>query len=236
MLKTCPACDFPSFSSDAFCAGCGAPLLAAPAPDAGERVRRRAASPGVTLHRRRRALWVKVIAIVIFWGAVIGVCYALFSYLAKDVPWADVAAVVTGRRRGGAGDPAPTEAGVFDENVSGDALLPPIVPERADVPPAPPPDAKPEWGEPDSNGYSELAAPGGSPGLFFMKAAVRGTRVNLRSEPNTRSSVVGRFAGGHEFVTSRRYWSGQEKFHWYRVESDAGSGWMYGEYLRVTED
>jgi hypothetical protein len=190
------------------------------------------------VHKRGRALWVRLISVVLFWGIVVGICYALFGYLAKDVPWADVAAVVTGRRRDAANAPAEAETGVSDEHISVDAHLPPIIPEPPveASPGLPPPDVKPEWGEPDSNGYSELTAPGVEPGGFLMKAVVRGTRVNLRSEPNTRSTVVGRFAGGHEFMTERRYWSGREKFHWYRVESDAGSGWMYGEYLRVTED
>jgi hypothetical protein len=223
---TCERCGEPIFADDRFCGNCGV-LQTSPGTSEKTQSKRRAPSAGAPPRGRGRGLAFKLAFGLIFWGSVLGLCYLVFANLAKDIPWSSVEAVVRGRKND-AGTVAP--GGV--EN------LPPIAP---DEPPADEeetiPAGPPEWGERDANGYSVLVTSGGGAhdGLS-MRGTVKGNRVRLRAEPNTQSQILGHFETGNEIAVTERYWSGREKFHWFKVASADNSGWMYGEYLRVTED
>jgi hypothetical protein len=165
---------------------------------------------------------------LLFWGLAAGTCYVIFRHLASGIPWSDVAAVVTDR----AGE---REAGNSAAGLASRDDMPPV----AQVSAGPggstgTPAAREEsiWGEPDANGYSVLSARGSS----APRGVVKGSRVRLRAEPNTASKILGHFDDGRVCEVTRRYWSGREKYHWFMVISGQDSGWMYGEYLKMTED
>jgi hypothetical protein len=222
--------------SDRFCGSCGSGQNT-PDVDVAIRLKRRAAQSGMRSRKRGGNSVFKLITALVFWGAVIGVCYAVFGYLTRDIPWPDVMAVVTGRS-------IDTEEGrgaavSASDDASGSADMPPIAPDAsgdAAIEGVLAPEVKPAWGEPDENGYSALEAQGSGAENLAFRGVVKGKRVRLREEPNVKSQILGHADAGQEFTVTRRYWSGQEKYHWFRVNSGSDSGWMYGEYLRVIED
>jgi hypothetical protein len=63
-----------------------------------------------------------------------------------------------------------------------------------------------------------------------------GNRVRLREAPNTKANILGHFDRRQELEVMERYFSGNEKHPWFKVSSGDNSGWMYGEFLRMTED
>ena len=244
--KICPQCGESVPMGDRFCGKCGTGQVT-PGFNTHIHTKRRTMPSGVTTHRRKRNVFLRLIMALLFWGVVIGAFYAVYKILGSDIPWPEVIAVVTGT------EPQKSEISL-DITLTDDTNgltedLPPIVPETLDsddqsslsesirAEPVPPP--KPEWGEQDSNGYSSLILPGqdgAERADISPKGIVRGNRVRLRSEPNTRSQILGQFESGVEFEITERYWSGRERFFWYRVSSGENKGWMYGEYLRIEEE
>jgi RNA polymerase subunit RPABC4/transcription elongation factor Spt4 len=95
------------------------------------------------------------------------------------------------------------------------------------------------WSLDDPRGYSRLEpsdpsrAPSANPAL---QGSVTGDRVRLRSEPNTTSSVLNHYSKGAKVEVIQRYTSGSEKFPWYNIRAGERVGWMYGEYVKITEN
>lgn len=79
-----------------------------------------------------------------------------------------------------------------------------------------------------------LVAPGASEVPLPAVGTVQGTRVNMRAEPTTSSSVVHRFGGGElvEVLEKAPEKSG-DRYPWYRIVFDEEKGWIYGQYLAV---
>ncbi|MDR3322242.1 MAG: SH3 domain-containing protein, partial [Synergistaceae bacterium] len=236
--KTCARCGTVLGGDDRFCGTCGTDQ-SEPVLNARIRTRKRSVPSGVTTHRRKRSFLFRLLSALLFWGILIGGCYAAFRYFAADIPWSDVLAVVTGRRLDTddetALDVIPVDGSDLNSDDVGEAAMPPIAPEdvSSDVIPdaGPIPDARPVWGATDSSGYSFL-----SPEGVFLPGAVNAGRVRLREEPNTKARILGQFDRGSEFGITGRYSSKNEKNPWFRVSSGDIYGWMYGEYLLVTED
>ena len=247
--KICPQCGEPVPMGDRFCGNCG---VAQAPPEINPQIHTKKhaiPSPGVTSHRRKRGFLFRLVSALLFWGVVAGAFYTVYRFLGRDILWSEVFAVVAGSgRQRQTADVAPIPP--TEEAYVRSEVLPPIVPETTDRgdPPIVPepvqaeqvPQRGPEWGEQDANGYSAVTLPGrNNPeqgGVSSMRGTVTGNRVNLRSEPNTRSQVRGQFTSGREVEITRRYWSGDERFFWYEVNSRGDSGWMYGEYLRIAEE
>jgi hypothetical protein len=241
-------CGSPVGDGDRFCGKCGGDQ-SAPVFNTRIKTKKRSMPSGVTTHRRRQNWIFRIMAAIAFWGILIGGCYGAYRFFASDVRWSEVWAVVTGYR-----SDSDVESDLFPivgEILSGseDLLLeslPPIVPEPAsrdaapDVGPAQ--DSRPVWSGPDSRGYSVIALRGeaGSEdlapsGVSFV-GVVSGSRVRLREEPSTKSRILGQFDRGQNLDVTGRYSSRSENYPWFRVSSGDVSGWMYGEYLRVSED
>jgi hypothetical protein len=95
------------------------------------------------------------------------------------------------------------------------------------------------WSPDDPRGYSRLVpsdpsrTPSGNPTL---QGSVTGDRVRLRSEPNTTSPVLNHYNKGAKVEIIQRFTSGSEKFPWYNIRAGERVGWLYGEYVAVTED
>jgi hypothetical protein len=245
--KTCSMCGSHVGDGDRFCGKCGGDQ-SAPVFNTRIKTKKRSMPTGVTTHRRKQNRAFRIMAAMVFWGILIGGCYAAYRFFARDVRWSEVWAVVTGYRLdSGVESNLPVEGDEFPD--SGNRLiepLPPIAPEPAsqDATPdiGPVPEARPAWSGPDSGGYSVIAIQGeagtedlASSGMSFI-GVVSGSRVRLREEPNTKSRILGQFDRGKELDVTGRYSSGSENYPWFQVSSGDVSGWMYGEYLRVSED
>ena len=238
--KICPQCGESVPMGDRFCGKCGTGQVT-PGFNAQIHTKKRAMPSGVTTHRRKRGFLLRLISALMFWGIVIGAFYGVYKFLGNGIPWSEVMALVASKEEPRTvGMPVTESAGGISES------MPPIVPETSgsgDLPVTPEPiraeplqPSKPEWGAQDANGYSVLILPGQEGAGVSRKGAVRGNRVRLRAEPNTRSQILGQFDSGKEFDVTGRYWSGNERYFWYGVSSGGDSGWMYGEYIRMEEE
>jgi hypothetical protein len=174
---------------------------------------------------------------VLFWGSLFGACYAAYRYLGSDIPWGEVAAVVTEQRKdaddGLLRDKSRTEfPPIAPETVSADTSFS-YAPQNRKLTPV-----KLAWGAQNKNGISVLVLPDGAPAsdLSSLSGSVTGSRVRLRAEPSTRSRILGALERGEGVGIMRRFSSGKEEFSWYNVRTEKGSGWIYGEFVRVIED
>ncbi|MDR3166284.1 MAG: zinc ribbon domain-containing protein [Synergistaceae bacterium] len=91
------------------------------------------------------------------------------------------------------------------------------------------------WTEQDSEGYSTVAAAD----RFFTSSQIpslRGTittnRVRVRSAPNTASRIKRQLGRGTEVELIRRFSSGNDRYYWFEARDSAGSGWIYGEFVK----
>jgi uncharacterized protein YraI len=94
------------------------------------------------------------------------------------------------------------------------------------------------WSAPDSNGYSDLDVRGSSGLIEFgatLPVEVTGDSVRVRSAPNTDADILTHLSKGTVLGASRRYSSAQDRFHWFNVETGGNAGWVYGEYLNITQ-
>ena len=241
--KICPQCGESVPMGDRFCGKCGTGQVT-PGFNMQIHAKKRAMPSGITTHRRRRGFFFRLISALMFWGVVIGAFYAVYRFLGNGIPWSDVMAFVTSKQ-----EPRTSGIPVTEGMDEYSESLPPIVPEMPDsgsLPVTPEPvqaeplqPLKPEWGTQDVSGFSVLILPGqdgAGRADISLKGMVRGNRVRLRSEPNTRSQILGQFDSGKEFDVTGRYRSGNERFFWYGVSSGEDKGWMYGEYLRIEEE
>jgi hypothetical protein len=241
-------CGSPVGDGERFCGKCGGDQ-SAPVFNTRIKTKKRSMPTGVTTHRRRQNWIFRIVAAIAFWGILIGGCYAAYRFFASDVRWSDVWAVVTGHRPNS--DVESNLSSIEGEILSGSENrliepLPPIVPETAsqDAMPdiGPVQDARLVWSGPDSRGYSVIALQGEAgledlaPSGMSFAGVVSGSRVRLREEPNTKSRILGQFGRGQNLDVTGRYSSRGENYPWFQVSSGDVSGWMYGEYLRVSED
>ena len=230
VAEYCARCGLPVFAGDRFCSNCGTDRIARPEQP---RVRDENAGDGHVYPRRDRSRSMFKIALaVLFWGLVFAGCYKVYEYFWSDIPWGEVAAVVTeqGQDADGGLSDAASRVG-----------FPPIVPETvSSVAPQTrePTPAKLAWGVQGGDGISVLVLSDGSPAseLSSLPGSVTGSRVRLRAEPSTRASILGALERGEEVAIVRRFSSGEEKFFWYNVRTGKGTGWIYGEFVRVIED
>jgi hypothetical protein len=232
----CPACGAEIRVGDKFCGRCGADQN----PDSPANLARALPKkPSLTVYKGKRRhdkdYFYKSAVTLIFLAAIGGVAFAANRYLLDDIPWSDVAAVITGHRS----KPAKSDFSVSPPPIAdteGDAV--------SDTPDASPDvvsvaDVKPVWSQEDENGYSVLTAPGLSAefgGTLSLTGKVNADKVRLRETPDTKSRILGRFDRGDELDVIGRYVSRSEKYPWFRVARDGQDGWMYGQFLRVTEE
>jgi hypothetical protein len=179
----------------------------------------------------------KIVIAILFWGSVLGGCYAVYRHFWSDIPWSDVAAVVTEQVQD------TDDGSSLDESRAG---FPPIAPETASPDtsysgapqsrePAP---AKLAWGTQGEDGIRVLVLSDGTPASdsSSLSGSVTGSRVRLRADPSTRANILGVLERGDGVGVMRSFSSGREEFVWYNVRSEKGNGWIYGEYIRVIED
>jgi uncharacterized Zn finger protein (UPF0148 family) len=235
VAEYCARCGLPLYSGDRFCSNCGTDRTARPASS---RVGEKSAANGhVSSRKGRRRNIFKIALGVLFWGAVFAGCYAVYRYFGSDIPWGEVAAVVTERSRDA------------DDALSRDASragFPPIAPEtispdtpHSDVPQGgEPTPIKFAWGARDDDGISILVLPNGAPASdsSSLPGSVTGSRVRLRAAPGAGADILGVLERGDGVDIMRRFSSGKEKFVWYNVHTEKGDGWMYGEFVRVIEN
>jgi ankyrin repeat protein len=76
------------------------------------------------------------------------------------------------------------------------------------------------------------AAAGSAPSAGASAATVSGENVRVRAEPNTGAAVLKQLSKGTELeVLGSR--STNEKYLWYQVRYQGGTGWVYGQFLSV---
>lgn len=92
----------------------------------------------------------------------------------------------------------------------------------------------PSWSVQDAMGYSQLVSSTSLDPSFT--GTVLGDRVNVRSEPNTKSGVLMQFNKNAAVIVIGRFCQATSKFYWYQVVTDKGIGWIYGEFLSVSEN
>jgi hypothetical protein len=235
IAEYCAMCGSPAFAGDRFCSNCGTDRAVRP-----ESLRisdERAGDGRVSRRKGRPRNMFKIALGVLFWGSIFIGCYAVYRHFWSDIPWNDVAAVMT--------EPHRDTGSVLSRDVSR-TEFPPIAPETAspdtsysDAPqiqePAP---VKLAWGVRGEDGISVLVLPDGSPApdSSSLPGSVTGSRVRLRAEPGTNASVLDVLGKGDGVGVVRRFSSEKEKFVWYNVRTEKGYGWMYGEFVRVIED
>ncbi|MDR1134467.1 MAG: zinc ribbon domain-containing protein [Synergistaceae bacterium] len=233
IAEYCARCGLPVYAGDRFCSNCGTDRAARPEP---RRVHDKSARDEHVASRGRRRLGIfKITLAILFWGSILAGCYAAYRYLGRDIPWGEVTAVMTGRRGSAvSGDIPSADTG---------AALPPIAPETAssDAPARQDPEPTPvklAWGAQDEIGISVLVLSDGAPAsdLLSLPGSVTGSRVRLRAEPSTMADILNVLEKGDGVDIMKRFSSENEKFVWYNVRAEKGSGWIYGEFVRVIED
>ena len=235
VAEYCARCGLPVYAGDRFCSNCGTDRTARPEPP---RVYSENAENEHVSRRRGRPRNVFRTALAFsLWGAIFAGCYVAYRHFWSDIPWNDVAGVITEQSQD-AGGGAPR-----DESREG---FPPIAPEtvssdtsyagsRQTRELAP---IKLTWGAQGKYGISVLLLPDGSPAsdLSSLPGSVTGSGVRLRAEPSTNARILDVLERGDGVDIVRRFSSGIEKFVWYNVRTEKGDGWIYGEFIRVMED
>jgi predicted nucleic acid-binding Zn ribbon protein len=91
------------------------------------------------------------------------------------------------------------------------------------------------WTEQDPEGYSTVSASD----RFFtsaqtpsLRGIVTANHVRVRSAPNTGSMIKRQLDSGAEVELVRRFSSGKEGHYWFETRDSAGSGWIYGEFVK----
>lgn len=83
---------------------------------------------------------------------------------------------------------------------------------------------------------SRSALPKAKAGLINQPTVAHCTasNVNIRSEPSTKSDIVGQLGAGRAVLVSS--WNGEEGA-WYKVDlpEEKGAGWVFGEYLAIPD-
>jgi hypothetical protein len=234
IVEYCARCGLPVYAGDRFCSNCGTDRTARVGSlrvydekGGGRRVSsRRGGRYGVF----------KIALAVLFWGAIVGGCYAAYRHFWSDIPWNEVAAVVTEPQQdaGALFRDAPREAfpPIAPETVSPDASYADD-PQNREITPV-----KLAWGAQGRDGISVLMLSDGAPAsdLSSLPGSVTGSRVRLRAEPSTQARILGVLESGDGVDIMKRFSSEREKFVWYNVRTEKGDGWIYGEFVRVVED
>jgi hypothetical protein len=235
IAEYCARCGLPVHAGDRFCSNCGTDRTARPDPP---RVYHENAEDVHVAPRVGRPSDIfKITLAVLFWGSVLGGCYAAYRHFWSDIPWNDVAEVVAERKNDADGGLPGDEsrAGfppIAPETVSSDALYS-DTPQGRELTPV-----KLAWGAQGEDGISVLVLSDGAPvsDLSSIPGSVTGSRVRLRAEPSTSARILGALERGDGVDIVRRFSSGRETFVWYNVRTEKGDGWIYGEFVRVIED